>query len=125
MTKSALTLFFFAFYLFGLGAVLLVAPNWLLGLFEMTGTTEVWIRVVGMLVVFIGVYYLIAAKHNFLPVMEASVKVRVAVLLFFAAFVALNWAPSALLLFGGVDLAGAVWTYLTLRSEFRVKDAPA
>ncbi|MSR01354.1 MAG: hypothetical protein EXR94_01250 [Gemmatimonadetes bacterium] len=123
MTKSAQSLFFFALYLFGLGAILLVAPNWLLGLFDIPPTTEVWIRIVGMLVLFLGVYYVSAARANFLPMLEASVRVRVAVPLFFGAFVALGWAPSSLLLFGGVDLAGAVWTYLTLRSELG-SDAP-
>ena len=117
MTKSARSLFFFALYLFGLGVILLAAPNWLLGLFDLPPTTEVWIRVVGMLTLFIGVYYVSAARANFLPIMEASVKVRIAVPIFLAAFVALGWAPPALLLFGGVDLAGAVWTYLTIRSE--------
>lgn len=117
MTKSAQSLFFFALYLFGLGGILLVAPNWLLGLFDIAPTAEVWIRVVGMLVLFLGVYYVTAARANFLPILEASVRVRIAVPLFFGAFVALGWAEPALLLFSGVDLAGAVWTYLTLRSE--------
>lgn len=117
MTKSAQSLFFFALYLFGLGAILLGAPNWLLGLFDIPPTTEVWIRVVGMLVLFLGVYYVSAARANFLPILEASVRVRVAVPLFFGVFVWLGWAEPPLLLFGGVDLAGAVWTYLTLRSE--------
>ena len=125
MTKSAQSLFFFALYLFGLGTVLLVAPNWLLGLFDIAPTTEVWIRVVGMLVLFLGVYYVSAARANFLPILEASVRVRVAVPLFFGAFVALGWAAPALLLFGGVDLAGAVWTFLTLRSELGSSPAPA
>ena len=125
MTKSAQSLFFFALYLFGLGTVLLVAPNRLLGLFDIAPTTEVWIRVVGMLVLFLGVYYVSAARANFLPILEASVRVRVAVPLFFGAFVALGWAAPALLLFGGVDLAGAVWTFLTLRSELGSSPAPA
>ena len=125
MTKSAQSLFFFALYLFGLGTVLLVAPNWLLGLFDIAPTTEVWIRVVGMLVLFLGVYYVSAARANFLPILEASIRVRVAVPLFFGAFVALGWAAPALLLFGGVDLAGAVWTFLTLRSELGSSPAPA
>ena len=121
MTKSAQTLFFFAIYLFGLGAILLVAPNWLLGLLDLAPTTEVWIRVVGMLAIFLGVYYVIAARANFLRMLEASVRVRVAVPLFFGAFVALGWAPATLLLFAGVDLAGAMWTYFTLRSELGAK----
>ena len=78
-----------------------------------------------MLVLFLGVYYVSAARANFLPILEASVRVRIAVPLFFGAFVALGWAAPALLLFGGVDLAGAVWTFLTLRSELGSSPAPA
>lgn len=117
MTKPAQTLFFFALYLFGLGAILVTAPNWFLGLVGFPPTTEVWIRVVGMLVVFLGVYYIVAARANFLPILEISVKVRIAVLLFFAAFVALGFASPVLLVFGVIDVAGALWTWLALRSE--------
>jgi hypothetical protein len=38
------------------------------------------------------------------------------VILFFIAFVALDYAEPALLLFGVVDLLGAAWTQVTLRS---------
>jgi len=124
MTKSAQSLFAFALYLFGLGAILLAAPNWLLGLFDIAPTSEVWIRVVGMLTLFLGVYYVSAARANFLPILEASVRVRAAVPVFLGAFVALGWAEPVLLLFGGVDLAGAVWTFLTLRSELGTTPPP-
>lgn len=117
MTRPAQTLFVFALYLFLLGAVLLAAPNQLLGLFGLPVTEEVWIRVVGMLVLFLGVYYVVAARANFLPMLEASVRIRVAVPVFFAVFVALGWAPATLLVFGAIDLAGAIWTRLALRSE--------
>jgi hypothetical protein len=117
MTKSARTLFVFALYLFALAAVLLVTPNTLLELFGLPATNEVWIRVIGMLTAFLGVYYVVAARHNFLPMMEASVRVRIAVPVFLGLFVALGYAPVVILLFGGIDLTGAVWTYLTLRSE--------
>lgn len=117
MTKSAQTVFFFALYLFGLGIILIVWPNWLLGLFDIPPTTEVWIRVIGMLTILLGCYYVSAARANWLPIIELSVKARASVPVFFAVFVVLGWAPAALLLFGGVDLAGAIWTWLTLRSE--------
>jgi len=127
MTKPATTLFVFAIYLILLGAALLVAPNSLLGLFGVPPTTEVWIRVVGMLVVFLGVYYVVAARINSLPFMEASVRLRGSVLLFFGAFVALGWAPPVLLLFAAIDVLGALWTHLTLRRELggRPRDSAA
>ena len=117
MTKSAQTLFFFALYLFGLSVVLLVAPNLLLTTFRLPPTDEVWIRVVGMLVGFLGLYYVSAARANLLPILEMSVRARTSVPVFFGVFVAMGWVSPMLLLFGAVDLLGAIWTFLALRSE--------
>jgi hypothetical protein len=52
MSKSALSVFVFGLYLLVVGIVMLVVPNFLLGLFSIPSTTEVWIRVAGMLVLF-------------------------------------------------------------------------
>ena len=38
------------------GLVLLVTPNVLLGLFSVPATTDVWIRVVGRLLLYLGFY---------------------------------------------------------------------
>jgi hypothetical protein len=116
MSRAAVSMFAFAVYLFVLGVVLLVAPNVLLGIFGFEPTTEVWVRIVGMLVVFLGYYYLSAARGEVVPFMLWSVQARPFVIVFFAVFVALGWAKPALILFGAVDLAGAVWTYLALRA---------
>jgi len=56
MSKSARSVFVFGLYLGVLGIALLVVPNALLGMFFLRGTTEVWVRVVGMLVLFLGFY---------------------------------------------------------------------
>jgi hypothetical protein len=48
---------FFGVYLLGLALALIAAPNVLLGAFGIPATQEVWIRVVGMLVGFLGFYY--------------------------------------------------------------------
>jgi hypothetical protein len=46
-----------------------------------------------------------------------TVWARVAVIVYFAAFVLLAAAPKALLLFGLIDLLAAAWTWLALRQE--------
>lgn len=43
--------------------------------------------------------------------------VRSSVIVFFGAFVLLGFVSPVLILFGLVDLLGAVWTALALRSE--------
>ena len=80
MSNAAKSVRFFGLYLVGLGAILLVVPNVLLSVFGLPMTSEVWIRVAGMLVL-------------------------------------LGLAAPALILFGAVDLAGAIWTGLALRQN--------
>ena len=117
MSKSAFTVKAFGIYLLVLGVGLTIAPNPLLSVFGMPQTTEVWIRVVGILVFNIGVYYWYAAKCEARAFFRASVYTRTLVLVAFAAFAALGFATPVLILFGAADFAGAIWTHLTLRAE--------
>lgn len=117
MSKSARSVFVFGLYLVVLGIVLLVVPNFLLGMFFLPSTTEVWIRVVGMLLLFFGFYYAQAARKEMVDFFQWTVYVRSTVILFFAVFVLLGFASPPLILFGVVDLLGAIWTGLALRSS--------
>jgi hypothetical protein len=78
-------------------------------------TSEVWIRVVGMLVGFLGVYYGTAAATELTPFFRATVPCRLAVPILFVLFVAAGWARWPLALFGVVDAVGAGWTWRALR----------
>ena len=115
MSYPAKTLFGFGCYLLALGAALLLFPNALLGLFGVAPTVEVWIRVLGMLVLFLGAYDILAALSELHAFIRWSVPVRASVIVFFAVFVLLGYAPAVLLLFGLVDLGGAAWTWIALR----------
>jgi hypothetical protein len=117
MTNSAKTIHYFSFYLFLTGLNLLIAPNLLLQTFGMPPTEEVWIRVVGMLVFLLGAYYYGAARAEMKSWFKLSVFTRLSVPIFFVIFVAMGWAKPSLLLFGGIDAAGAIWTYLALKKE--------
>jgi len=114
--RPAVTMYVFAAYLAGLGAVLLIVPNVLLSIFGIPETTEVWIRVVGMLVLILALYYFQMARDNNRVFFQTSVYGRASVIVFFTVFVALGYAKPALILFGGIDLLGAIWTWFTLRS---------
>ncbi len=54
MNRAAKSVFFFGIYVLLLGATLVVAPNVLLRIFNVPETSEVWIRIVGMLILFLG-----------------------------------------------------------------------
>ena len=77
---------------------------------------EIWIRVVGMLVAFLGFYYVRAAAAGLSAFFAWTVPVRLSVPAFFVAFIVLLSAPPTLLLFGLVDAAAAVWTWRALRA---------
>ena len=117
MSKSAMSVKVFAGYLLLLGLVLVLSPNTLLRASRMAPTGEVWIRVVGTLVLLLAYYYWNAAHAGLKGFFRWTVVARTAVLLFFIAFVVAGLASPMLILFGGVDFVGAVWTALALRGE--------
>ena len=114
MSPAAKSLSVFGVYLCGLGLMLLLAPNLLLHVFGVAPTNEVWIRVVGMLVLCLSFYYVQAARHGLTPFIRWTVWTRLAVIVYFTAFVLLLSAPKPLLLFGLIDLLAAVWTWRAL-----------
>ncbi len=115
MSQPARSVFVFGLYLLGLGLILVIAPNLLLGLFGFPAVTEVWVRVVGVLTLFLSFYYLQAARAELTDFFRWTVYTRSSLILFFAAFVLLGYAQAALIQFGVIDLLGAIWTGLALR----------
>ncbi|MBS1976428.1 MAG: hypothetical protein JST46_03610 [Bacteroidetes bacterium] len=117
MSPAAKTVHYFSIYLMILGATLIGVPNLLLTTFKMAETQEVWIRVVGVLVICISIYYMLMARENHSRFLMMTVYVRLTVLGWFILFVVLQWAPATLILFGLVDAAAAAWTYFALKKE--------
>ncbi|MEW6759633.1 MAG: hypothetical protein AB1437_02320 [Pseudomonadota bacterium] len=117
MSKSAFSAKVFAVYLFIIGPVLVFAPNFLLSLFGIPTTTEVWIRVVGVIAFMLGVYSWVAATHELRPFLEASVYTRFVVFIAFSAFAILKLGSPMIALFGVIDLLGGIWTYFALKAD--------
>lgn len=117
MSKSAFSAKVFAIYLFAVGSVLVVAPNFLLSIFRMPPTSEVWIHVVGVIAFMIGVYAWVAAKHENEPFLEASVYTRFAVFVAFTTFAVIGLASPMIVLFGVADLLGGIWTHFALKAD--------
>lgn len=115
MSKSAQSVFLFGLYLGLLGIVLLIAPNTLLGIFRLPPVTDVWIRVIGMLIFLLAYYYIQAARKELTDFFRWTVHARTAVFFFLVAFVLLKLVGPILILLGIVDLLGAIWTNMALR----------
>jgi hypothetical protein len=117
VSPAALSLRVFGAYVMAMGALLLVAPNAPLTLAGLPPTDEVWIRVLGTVVIVIGWYYIVAGACELRPLYGATAVGRVGIFMAFVVLVLLGMAPKALAAFGAVDFAGAVWTWLTWRTE--------
>jgi hypothetical protein len=117
MTRAARSSFLFGIYLGLLGVGLVIAPNVVLGIFGVPPTSEVWIRVTGMLTLLLGCNYVLSARANNTFWFKTSVPLRCTVIVFFGAFVFAGLAPPILILFGAIDLVTAAWTWAALRRD--------
>jgi len=117
MTKVAISIRFYSFYLFLMGAGMLLIPNILLNLLGFPTTTEIWIRMLGLFTFTTGIYYFYAAAHEQTAFFRATVAGRV---FFFFATIAITLffnQPLMLAGVGSMDLLGAIWTWKTLRTK--------
>jgi hypothetical protein len=116
MTSAARSVFVFGIYVAVIGVAFVLIPNVMLALVFLPATEEVWIRVIGMLLLILSFYYIQAARNDMTDFLRWTVYARSTVVLFLIAFVVLGFAGPGLLPFGIIDLAGAIWTGMALRS---------
>ena len=117
MRSASLSIKVFGIYLIVTGLTLMVAPNFLLALFGFVPATEIWVRVLGVLAIVTGYHYWACGAANATAFFVATITGRLG---FFVLCLGLVWfaeAPKMLLAFGVVDLLGAAWTAVALRSQ--------
>ena len=117
MSKAARSLYVFGVYLIVAGPGFVFVPNLVLGTLSVATTTEVWIRVLGIVVTILGVYYIAAARSGATLLFQVSVWARVGFLAAMIGLIALGQAPLPLVGFGIIDGLGALWTGLSLRAD--------
>ncbi len=119
MSNTAKSIFCFGIYIIILGVSFMVVPNVFLSIITIPETTEVWIRIVGMLVFLIGYYYIRAAlnEEGMTNFFRWTVHARSSVIVFLIIFVILGFVKPIIILFGVIDLLAAIWTGITLRSS--------
>jgi hypothetical protein len=116
MSSGARSLVVWSAYVLVLGLTILLIPNTFLSVFQIEETEEVWLRLVGMLLVALAPYYWVSARGEFTPMMEASVWVRWAIVVVLVALAIIE-GPWQLVLFASVDLLGGLWTFIALRQN--------
>lgn len=116
MSPAARTVHLFGLYLVGVGLVVTLLPDVLFDLLGVPTTDEPWIRLVGVVVLALSVYYLVAARHELDAIIRATVPGRVLVGISIIVLVAL-WGYWTAAVFGLVDIAAALWTRAALRGD--------
>ena len=115
MSSVSKSVYYFSFYLLAAGLVLFFFPNRLLALLGFAATTEIWIRLVGILTFILGVFFFYMAKQEARLFFYISMFGRGIFVIGILSLVLFYDAPSALLLFGIVDAAGLLWTLFAYR----------
>jgi len=66
---------------------------------------------------FIGLYYVVAARNELTPFIRWTTYTRPNLIIFLAILVMLGMAEPIIILFGVIELAGAIWISMALRSD--------
>jgi hypothetical protein len=119
VTGSLISILVFSFYVLALSVSLLFFPSLTLPALGLPTTNEVWVRVAGLLLLGYWFYYVSVFRARIGSLLPYTVVVRSMVIVFFGWFVWKGWARPIFLVFGVIDLAGAVWTALALLAEGR------
>ncbi len=115
--RAALSIVAFGAYCVVVGVVLAAKPDVLLGLCGLPPTREAYLRVLGAVVLVLGLYYVAAARAGTVAFFRWTVWGRPLACAIFCGLVALRLAPAVLIVFGAIDCAGALWTGLALRAS--------
>ena len=99
------------------GLQLLFIPNFLLGMFGITPTSEIWIRVLGILVLVLSIYYYAIYKSGNKEIVRATVQGRLLFCFGLVMFVVLGMAPPVLIGFALAETGLALWSLSEIRAK--------
>lgn len=117
--RAALSMAVFGVYLLGEGALLLLAPDVLLGLLRLPPPADGWVRVVGLSLLVLAFYYLASARLNLTPFFRLTVPTRLAQFLVLGGLVLAGQLHPAVLPPALVEAASGVWTAWALARDAR------
>jgi len=119
MTGAARSVLVFGIYLLGLGLGLLLAPDALLAFFGQPPVTDPWLRVVGLVVIVLALYYLSAARSGNEAFFRWTTWGRPLAGGALVIMISVGLLPRFTALLAVLDLAGAAWTAVALHRAHR------
>jgi hypothetical protein len=97
------------------GLQLIFVPNMLLNMFGFDATSEIWIKVLGIVVLSLSIVYFTISKSGNDDVVRATMWSRTLVGLGFILLALTGQAKLSIVLFAGIDIVTAVWTWFELK----------
>ncbi len=117
MSRAGKSVYYFGMYIFITGLLLLFIPNLLLALVNQPTTNEVWIRLAGMLLLILGLFYYVVGKNDFVPGIKLTLLTRSSAFFIILGFILFDLVSWVIFLFWLGDLAGAIWTLWALKAD--------
>ena len=118
MSHAGRSMFWFGFWVLACGIFLMFLPGMMLRVARVTVSNDVILRIQGMVLIFLAIYYFVAGRHpEFRPLYRVTVYTRASALPVTAVMVLLLRANPLIILFTVVDALGALWTALALRAD--------
>jgi hypothetical protein len=117
MKQSEKSMIVFSVYLLIIGATIMIAPDFSLGVFGLEPSQDNYVRVMGVFLLYLAFFYFMSGWRRIGDFILLTVYARCAVIIYITVFIFLGWLSWKLILFGLIDFASAMWTYFCLRSE--------
>jgi hypothetical protein len=117
MSRAGISILVFGIYILINGITLMAAPNVMLETLHQRPTQEPWLRVFGAVVFVLGLYYIQAARQEVVAFFRFTTWGRPLLLAILLLLVVLRMVPPIMLLFGVIDVAGAIWTATAIRGR--------
>ncbi|MFX1477315.1 MAG: hypothetical protein ACFFCI_04215 [Promethearchaeota archaeon] len=119
MSRAALSLFVFGMYMILMGSFFLCFPEFIYGMLALPTELVITSRVLGMVIIIIAYYYNRSSlnEEGMRNFYKWTVHTRASVIFFLILFVIFKLANPLIVVFGFIDLAGAIWIYRALHKD--------
>jgi uncharacterized membrane protein len=117
MSNAAKSVYYFGFWFVMGGLGLLLLPNLVLPLLGLSPTNDLFVRLLGMVMLILAYYYIRAARRELTDFFYWTVPARVSGFIFFVVLVLLDIGPPILIALGVIDVLAALWTRQAIRSQ--------
>ena len=114
MNTATLSIYIWGVYVMVIALLLVFIPGKTLALFGHDNPKDHWIRIAGIFLISLGYFYINAAQNEVITFYHASILARLCGFVGFMGLTVFKLCKPKIILFGIIDVLGAMWTFLAL-----------